>query len=387
MFDAVWLIRVKYGNFTNKDNNMHGKKLMLILISAVIYSGCKTAPANVNRAVPAKPQSKPAASEIIAVKAGSCSINMIQVAGGNLKYPLYVPYSEKENGTFSDKNINVLERAFMIAETELTNELALQILQWALKTGKLSFNPADHNGINSQWVKYGGRFIIDMRDKTSYIKYDSVKHKFSAAEGFEKYPFVNVTWTGAVMMCNWMTEMVYGGTSELVYSGMSSSWNPDNTKTDIKKKGFRLPEQSEYIFASRLAGRTRPKKGSLSKDYIACGFNGGMNILTEGFYWTPGRYASGSSEPYTNKTETLKYAVPSSVTPSITAAKAKNQLGLYDVSGNVDEWMNDYRKIYGSNFKTIGGGSDLERLQSAQTDYQSSAASGKKLGMRLAKTL
>lgn len=317
--------------------------------------------------------------------AGSNRITLIQPAGENLKYPIYIPYSEKENGKYTDKNIEVLHQPFLIAETEMTNETALVILQWAMKNGRLSTDFKKHNGVNSEWVKYGGNHIIDLR--INQITYSVSDKSFSVNSGYAKYPFVQVSWSGAALMCNWLTEIVFGNTSELVYSGISEKWNPNSTKSNIKKKGFRLPAHSEYIFAARCLGNKKPARGSLAKDYIATEINGGMNILTQGLYWTPGRYASGAEEPYTNEAATLRVAVPRAETPKPTATKAKNIFGLYDISGNVDEWMDDFRHIYGANFRTTGGGSDLERLQSAEKDLQSSSATGLKLGMRLAKTL
>ena len=123
--------------------------------------------------------------------AGSNRITLIQPAGENLKYPIYIPYSEKENGKYTDKNIEVLHQPFLIAETEMTNETALVILQWAMKNGRLSTDFKKHNGVNSEWVKYGGNHIIDLRINQNT---DSVSDKsFSVNSSYAKNPFFQVS--------------------------------------------------------------------------------------------------------------------------------------------------------------------------------------------------
>ena len=365
------------------------KKFFMMMISCTIlasFSGCDTGIKTLKREPAAAGQTAASAGGRVLVSAGTGQIAMIEASDKNAKYPLYVPYSEIEKGVYADKNIELLNQPFLIAETELTNEAALMILQWAKSSGKLSSNPKDHNAVNEKWVKYGGQFLIHLADKKSDIEYSPAKGTFSVKPGKEKYPFTQINWFGAVMICNWLTEMTDGNTNELVYSGMGEKWDNYGTKSNLKKKGFRLPENGEVIFASRCIGSKKPARGSLAKEYIAANVNGGMNILTPGLYWLPGRYVSGAVEPYSNAAEALRVAVPRSEAPKPVATKEKNALGLYDMGGNVDEWMNGFRDLCGHNFRELDGGTDLERLQSGHKDYQSAAATGHLLGMRLAKT-
>ena len=111
---------------------------------------------------------------------------------------------------------------------------------------------------------------------------------------------------------------------------------------------FRLPTEAEWEFAAR--------GGNESKEYK---YSGSNNIDEVAWYW---------DENYHNKT----YEV---------AQKATNELGLYDMSGNVWEWCSDWYERYSSEDQTDPNGptTGSERMlrgggfASAPVDYRPSA--------------
>jgi formylglycine-generating enzyme required for sulfatase activity len=80
---------------------------------------------------------------------------------------------------------------------------------------------------------------------------------------------------------------------------------------------------------------------NLASEYVSQNHNGDPS-LTAGYYWTPGDYASGATKDYSNETETREVAwYPGMVGGDelkAVAGKVKNQLGIYDMSGNAWEW-------------------------------------------------
>jgi len=247
--------------------------------------------------------------------------------------------------------------AFWGGETEATNELVASVYQWAYDNNKMSGGT-----INSTTVTVNGQELLDLDE--GYIQISFSGGIFSVDSGFEKYPCVEITWYGAVIFCNWLTEMVEGNEDEIVYEWVDNGdgegtesdgiWQDDETDENNANTGFRLLSSNEWECAARYIGTTDPGYGI-------------ERPASSGIYWTPGDYASGATADYNNATATGDVAWywencgidPQShfyddagtwkgTHPVGTAGNGSgegtpftgnaNQLGLYDMSGNVREW-------------------------------------------------
>ena len=108
------------------------------------------------------------------------------------------------------------------------------------------------------------------------------------------------------------------------------SWNDCQTfiyrLNDLTGKNFRLPTEAEWEYAAR--------GGKLSQGYKYAGSN---TIGDVAWYW-------GSIPSQTEGTAGFG--------TQPVATKAQNELGLYDMSGNVLEWCQDWRGSYSSGAQT-----------------------------------
>ncbi len=123
-------------------------------------------------------------------------------------------------------------------------------------------------------------------------------------------PVENVSWYDAVTFCNKLSERE-GYTPAYTINGTNVSW-------DLGANGYRLPTEAEWEYAAR--------GGSQSQGYKYSGSN------------TPDDVAW-----YANNSDSQTHNV---------GTKQANELGLYDMSGNVWEWCWDWYGSYSSNTQT-----------------------------------
>lgn len=175
------------------------------------------------------------------------------------------------------------------------------------------------------WINIGGSFS---NEKCRILENGKV---FSVESGYEKHPVIYVSWYGARAYCNWLKEET--------------------------GQNYRLPTEAEWEYAAR--GGNRPK------NYI---YSGSDNPDEVGWYY----YNSA------NKTKTHQVGT-----------KRANELGIFDMSGNVYEWCSDWydEKYYANSqnstnpqgaangdYRVVRGGSWLNNFINLRVAYRDGAA-------------
>jgi formylglycine-generating enzyme required for sulfatase activity len=132
-------------------------------------------------------------------------------------------------------------------------------------------------------------------------------------------PVVMVSWNDAVVFCNWLSHREkLTPFYKVSGTGVTENWSAD---------GYRLPTEAEWEYAARGGGRVYKyswgnggPEGNVADESLKKAFNAWPFAIWSG-YWDGYIYTApvGSFQP--------------------------NELGLYDMSGNVWEWCNDW---YGS---------------------------------------
>jgi D-alanyl-D-alanine carboxypeptidase len=143
----------------------------------------------------------------------------------------------------------------------------------------------------SEWYRFDQYSLIKKLEDGS----------FQPIKGFEDYPVTNTSWYGAKAYTVWLSQQ--------------------------NNKYYRLPTEAEWEYAAR--------GGLESKGFLFSGSNTAQEVA-----WFS-NYAAGSKTGWNFKLDKGTHPVGS---------KLPNELGIYDMSGNVSEWCED---VYDN--KYLGG--------------------------------
>ncbi len=181
------------------------------------------------------------------------SFKMVYCPGGT-----FLTNDDDGDLDFEDGN-EVTVDPFWISEIEVTNNLlawiyncasGLDIVLGTISGGTPIFNTEDNNAPNylcEDYVKWGDQPLIYMGGSQLYGFRDiELSNGFNPREDLDYLPCTDITWYGAIMACNWLTEQGVGlGMLSKVYSDIDEEWWANETVCDINKSGFRLPTSSE----------------------------------------------------------------------------------------------------------------------------------------------
>jgi len=212
-------------------------------------------------------------------------LEMVPVEGGNTKLgdgKLW-PFHEVQ-----------LPRYYMSAK-EITNAELAEVFNWAGEKGSIRITKA-----TVRLVPYFKWELLDLDNEYCGLKMENDALK--AKTGMENYPIVCISWFGAVAFCNFLSEK----------EGRDPCYDMETWDLDMEKNGYRLPSADEWEFAARggVTGRETIYAGSNDADEVA---------------WYAGN-AGGNIHPV--------------------GLKNPNELGIYDLSGNVREFCTEKMGFY-----------------------------------------
>jgi len=138
------------------------------------------------------------------------------------------------------------------------------------------------------------------------------RNDYKSAPFDPQLPVENVSWFDAVRFCN----------KRSIAEGLQPCYDTSSWTCDIGKNGYRLPTEAEWEYACRAGTATKYYWGDSHSG------NPGDNFPCIIYYWSAGQ-----------------------IWPPSYAA-CKNPWGLYNMSGNVWEWCNDWYAAYSSGAAT-----------------------------------
>ncbi len=256
------------------------------------------------------------------------NINEVQIPGGEFVMGDHFGFVDPNHPSDEIPLHTVKVDSFIITNTETTNQQFLAFLNSALLSGSIHvqnnivYNISDTNRIcfTNQFAPYYS------------ISYNGTS--FTMADFRAHHPMVGVMWIGAAAYCNWLSQQ----------NGLQECYNTVTWNCDFSKDGYRLPTEAEWEYSAR-GGHLNPYFN------YPCGDSVILNQANLPASGDP--YESGSSPnttPVGFYDGTLKqksdYNWPGSAT-NYQTSNGENSYGLFDVQGNVWEFVNDW---YGQNY-------------------------------------
>ena len=170
-------------------------------------------------------------------------------------------------------------------------------------------------------------YYIGARPVTNedYLKYDG-GHSSGSVRGVRLdeggHPVVNLTWDAAARYCNWLSGLE---SLEPAYEERDGKMVAVEPPTN----GYRLPTEAEWAWAGRYAGGASDLRYPWGDAMPPASKSGNYADVSAGRLVSVfmGRYLDGYSA-----------TSPVGIFPA-------NALGLYDIGGNVAEWMHDYYAV------------------------------------------
>ncbi len=144
---------------------------------------------------------------------------------------------------------------------------------------------------------YMSKYEVTFEEFDAYCVSSQIAHPSDSGWGRGERPVINVSWLEAVKYCNWLSAA----------NGMQNYYTIENDEVQINQDvlGYALPTEAEWEFAAR--------GGNLSNGFI-----------------------------YSGSDTADEVGIIDVELSEITGTKTENEVGLFDMSGNVWEWCYDY---------------------------------------------
>lgn len=228
--------------------------------------------------------------------------------------------------------------AFYIGCYEVTNDEMVEVLQWAYENDKIEVSDSTVRNATGDPQK-----LLHLEEDQCRITWSGRAFGMKSTKG-SGYPCVEVSWYGALAFCNYRSEM----------EGLTPCYDLRDWSCNWSANGYRLPTEAEWERAARggVDGHRFPWSDTDTIQHTRSNYESRSNYsydtsLTSGDH--PDYY--DGEFPYTSPVGSF----------------APNGYGLYDMAGNVWEWVWD---LWDANYYAVSPEVDPRGPSSTSSLYR-----------------
>ena len=211
---------------------------------------------------------------------------------------------------------------------------------------------------------------------------------------YAAHPVVGITWYGATKFCNWLTIKRGMSPSERVYAEGPSAeaWHSvsfDPLSSAANKNGFRLPMDGGGAAASPFNEWYKAASRKSGTNGFGSVFGFGRDTLTG-----PDANYLSSGDPFEIGTTPVGFfdGVNKLANGTTATKNTENGYGLYDLCGNVAEWVHDVSGVGGPTQGATRGGhftypATFSQLRAESRESIAAASAFSFVGFRVAQSL
>jgi formylglycine-generating enzyme required for sulfatase activity len=256
----------------------------------------------------------------------SASVGQLaSIPGGSYVMGDHFGFVDEEHPTDELPLHSVAISPFLMATTLVTCREYCAYLNAAMSLGLIGVRQGSVYGSG------GGNLYIDTVTANAYSTILWSGSTFTVRSGRDLHPGTGVRWYGAIGYCNWLSGR----------DGYEPCYDIATGDCDMTKNGYRLPTEAEWEYAAR---------GGLTDPY--CVFPWGNDTNADGALanwegsgdpWEEGDYPHTTPVGFYNGSLRIKadYGWPAAV-DTYQTRDGSNGFGLFDMAGNVWEWVNDW---------------------------------------------